>query len=121
MACAGLSVDLATVALYKLGDQRVVVPQRVEPERRPRQEPESVENNRPGRSRQGDPMPGVEPFRPQLASVPDDRRPALERLARWAQRLADEGLAEVSTYFGKRGETLLLPRLLPERVGLVSL
>jgi hypothetical protein len=41
--------------------------------------------------------------------------------AAWAQRLVDEGLAEVSTYFRKRGETLLLPRLLPERVGLVSL
>jgi hypothetical protein len=27
----------------------------------------------------------------------------------------------VSTYFGKRGEVLLLPRLLPERAGLVSL
>lgn len=113
----GLSVDLVTVALYQLGDQQIVVPQRVEPER---QQPESLET-RSGRSRQGDLMPGIEPFRAQLPTVPNDRRPALERLAQWAQRLADEGLAEVSTYFGKRGETLLLPRLLPDRVGLVSL
>lgn len=114
---SGLSVDLVTVALYNLGDQRIVVPQRVEPER---QQPESLEA-RSGRARQGDLMPGIEPFRAQLATVPNDRRPALERLAQWAQRLADEGLAEVWTYFGKRGETLLLPRLLPDRVGLVSL
>jgi hypothetical protein len=69
----------------------------------------------------GNVMPGVELFRAQLATVPDNRRPVLERFAAWAQRLADERLAEVSTYFGKRGEVLLRPRLLPERAGLVSL
>ncbi|HEU0086448.1 MAG TPA: hypothetical protein VFQ77_02140 [Pseudonocardiaceae bacterium] len=118
---SGLSVDLVTVAAYEIGDRRVIVPQRVEPERRQRQEAEPVEANRPGRPRIGDLMPGVEPFRAQLATVPNERRPPLERFVAWAQRLADEGLAEVSTYFGKRGEVLLLPRLLPERVGLVSL
>lgn len=60
-------------------------------------------------------------FARKLATVPDNRRPALERFAAWAQRLADERLAEVSTYFGKRGAVVLLPRLLPERAGLVSL
>lgn len=117
---SGLSVDLVTVAAYEIGGRRVLVPQRVEPERRQRQEPESVETKRSGRPRLDDLMPGVEPFRAQLATAPNDRRPALEQFAAWAQRLADEGLAEVSTYFGKRGEALL-PRLLPERAGLVSL
>jgi len=118
---SGLSVDLVTVAAYKIGGHRVVVPQRVEPERRQRQESESVETNQSGRPRLGDLMPGVESFRAQLATVPNDRRPTLERFAAWAQRLADEGLAEVWTYFGKRGETVLRPWLLRERVGLVSL
>jgi hypothetical protein len=117
----GLSIDLVTLAAYEIGDRRVIVPQRVEPERRHRQETEPVEANRPGRPRMGDLLPGVEPFRAQLGTVPVDRRPVLERFAAWAQRLADERLAEVSTYFGKRGEVLLLPRLLPERAGLVSL
>ncbi|MGH3933978.1 MAG: hypothetical protein ACRDS1_03170 [Pseudonocardiaceae bacterium] len=118
---SGLSVDLVTVAAYEIGDRRVMVPQRVEPERRPRQEAEPVEASRPGRPRMGDRMPGVGPFRAQLTTVPNDRRPALERFADWAQRLSHEGLAEVSTYFGKRGEVVLVPRLLPERAGLVSL
>lgn len=118
---SGLSVDLVTVAAYEIGGHSVLVPQRVKPERRQRQEPESVETKRPGRPRLGNLVPGVEPFRAQLATVPHDRRPALEQFAAWAQRLADEGLAEVSTYSGKRGEALLLPRLLPERAGLVSL
>jgi hypothetical protein len=118
---SGLSVDLVTLAAYEIGGQRVIVPQRVEPERRQRPEIEPVEANRSGRPRRGDIMPGVEPFRTQLATVPNNRRPALERFAAWAQRLADERLAEVSTYFGKRGEVMLLPRLLPERSGLVSL
>ena len=118
---SGLSIDLVTLAAYQIGDRRVIVPQRVEPERRHRPENEPVEINRPGRPRMGDILPGVEPFRAQLATVPDNRRPALERFAAWAQKLADEKLAEVSTYFGKRGEILLLPRLLPERAGLASL
>jgi hypothetical protein len=112
---------LVTLAAYEIGDRRVIVPQRVEPERRHRQETEPVEANRPGRPRMGDILPGVEPFRAQLGTVPDNRRRVLERFAAWAQRLADERLAEVSTYFGKRGEIMLLPRLLPERAGLVSL
>lgn len=118
---SGLSVDLVTLAAYEIGDRRVIVPQRVEPERRQPQETERVEANRSGRPRMGDIMPGVEPFRAQLATVPNNCRPALERFAAWAQRLADERLAEVSTYFGKRGEVVLLPHLLPERSGLVSL
>jgi len=118
---SGLSVDLVTLAAYEIGNRRVIIPQRVEPQRRQLQKTEPVETNRPGRPRMGDIMPGVEPFRSQLATVPSNCRPALERFAAWAQRLADERLAEVSTYFGKRGEVMLLPRLLPERAGLVSL
>lgn len=118
---SGLSVDLVTLAAYKIGDRHVIVPQRVEPERRQGREIEPAEASRAGRPRMGDIMPGVEPFRAQLTTVPNNCRPALERFAAWAQRLADERLAEVSTYFGKRGEVLLLPRLLPERAGLVSL
>jgi hypothetical protein len=38
----------------------------------------------------------------------------------WAERISEAGLAEVGTYFGKRGEVVLLPRLLPERSGLAS-
>jgi hypothetical protein len=48
-------------------------------------------------------------------------RPALEKLVAWAERIIDAGLAEVGTYFGKRGEVVLLPRLLPERSGLASM
>ncbi|MGH3908066.1 MAG: hypothetical protein ACRDTE_28385 [Pseudonocardiaceae bacterium] len=119
---AGLSVDLVTVAAYNINGRRVMVPQRVEPERRQRRpEPDPVEAGRTGRPRMGDLLPGVEPFRAQLSTVSEARRPALERLADWAQELADKQLAEVSTYFGKRGEVMLLPRLLPERAGLVSL
>lgn len=121
MVTSGLSVDLVTVAAYEIGGRRVVVPQCVEPERRPRPETGPVEASRPGRPRMGDHVPEVGAFRAQLATVPANRRPPLERFADWAQQLADEKLAEVSTYFGKRGEVVLLPRLLPERAGLVSL
>ena len=45
----------------------------------------------------------------------------LDTFVQWAERLSRAGLADVNTYFGKRGEVVLLPYLLPDRVGLVSL
>lgn len=71
---SGLSVDLVTLAAYKIGDRHVIVPQRVEPERRQGREIEPAEASRAGRPRMGDIMPGVEPFRAQLTTVPNNCR-----------------------------------------------
>lgn len=38
-----------------------------------------------------------------------------------AERISEAGLAELSTYFGKRAEVVLNPRLLPERATLATL
>ena len=51
---------------------------------------------------------------------PADRQPPLRRLYAWATSLQDEGLARLLTYFGKRGEVTLLPRLQPDNAGLVT-
>jgi hypothetical protein len=50
-------------------------------------------------------------------SIRHDNAPSVS----WAERISQAGLAEVGTYFGKRGDVVLLPRLLPERAGLASM
>jgi hypothetical protein len=81
----------------------------------------------PGRAKDVDAIPDGRP-RPGYRCIPRsaniasaEHRPTLEILLRWAERIQTSKLAEVSTYFGKRGEIVLLPRLLPERAVLVSL
>jgi hypothetical protein len=116
-----LVIDLIAVSSYDIAGQRVVVPQRVEPERPPRAEPSVPDTAIQPRSRAGELVAGLDAFRDRVASAPAEHRPTLEKLVGWAERISAAALAEISTYFGKRGEVVLLPRLLPERAGLASL
>lgn len=117
----GLVIDLITVTSYDIAGKRIVVPQRVEPERPTRAEAAPTESASTTQSRPGELVAGPDGFRERVKSAPANYLMVLEKLATWAERIAAAGLAEVSTYYGKRAEVVLLPRLLPERVGLVSL
>ncbi|MGH3811598.1 MAG: hypothetical protein ACRDUV_03950 [Pseudonocardiaceae bacterium] len=117
----GLVIDLVTVTSYDIDGRRVVVPQRVEPERPIRPDAPVSETAVLPRSRQGELVAGVEAFRQRIVSAPVDHRPVLETFVTWAERISEAGLAEVSTYFGKRAEVVLNPRLLPERAALATL
>jgi hypothetical protein len=119
----GLVIDLITVASYEIAGRRVVVPQRVEPERPARVDvPSTGETSGSPSSRPGELVAGAEGFRDRVASTSAEQRSVLDKLVTWANRIASLGPAlEISTYYGKRAEVVLLPRLLPDRVGLVSL
>jgi hypothetical protein len=116
----GLVIDLVTVTSYDVAGNRVVVPQRVEPERPLRPEASS-DSTVATASRAGELVPGVDAFRERATAAPAEHREMLEKFVVWAERVSRAGLADVNTYFGKRGEVVLLPYLLPDRVGLVSL
>jgi hypothetical protein len=116
-----LVIDLITVSSYDINGQRVVVPQRVQPEL-----PSPVEYSRQEvggspRTQSGGFTYGLEPFRERVTSAPAEHQNALGKLVAWAERIREADLAEIGTYFGKRGEAVLLPRLLPESAGLTSL
>lgn len=116
----GLSIDLITLTSYQVADRRVVVPQREEPERPSRPDPSDSDKSvkpAPATSK----VPGYEAFAERIAAAPDVHRPTLDLFVRWAQRVADAHLADVHTYFGKNDETVLLPYVPTEGVGLVSL
>lgn len=113
----GLSIDLITVTSYKVGDRTVVVPQREEPDRPVRTEP--IGTTEPAQVTRK--VPGFEAFAERVATAPAIHRPTLDLFVQWAQWVSDHGLADVHTYFGKNDETVLLPYVPGEGVGLVSL
>ncbi|MEX2120647.1 MAG: hypothetical protein WD847_13725 [Pirellulales bacterium] len=110
-----LVIDLVTIASYQIGSSTVLVPQRVEPERRP------VEQPRPSPERAaGQLSVGVEEFVEAIEKANEEDRPKLHRYVAWARRLEQEGLVTLSTFHGTSGRLTLLPRLQPENVGLVT-
>jgi hypothetical protein len=116
-----LVIDLITVSSYEIAGQRVVVPQRVQPETVAPIEYSRLEAGAGSRAQSPGFTYGIEPFRERALAAPAEYRESLAKMVAWAERVDQAGLAELGTYFGKRGELVLLPRLLPERVGLTSL
>lgn len=114
-----LLIDLVTVASYRIGGSEVIVPQRVEAERR-LVEPRPTT---PGSSEAtGRLVEGVEDFDASIAAVREHQRPALQRLRDWAVSLQREGLVRLPTYHMKGQNRLsLLPRLPDDGVGLVTI
>ena len=114
----GLSLDLIAVHSYRIGDHRIAIPQRVDPEHRP----EPSTSGSPGRSTAtGHTEKGVEPFRSRIASSPAQYHETFALMADWAEDLTRAGVVTSETYFGTSGSLVLLPRLVDEKVGLVSI
>lgn len=108
-------IDLISIASYRIGESSILVPQRVEPER-----PAEPETESPKKAR-GRLVTGADDFVAQIDSASPDQQPVLRQIAQWAQDLEVDGLCQLSTYHGVNNRWILLPRLQPENVGLVSL
>ena len=116
---SGLLIDLVTVSLYEVGDSQIILPQRVDPGSVV-VESAGVQRRVPARSA-GVETPGAEQFIASIDAAPKENREDLKRLAEWAQRLEAGGLARLSTYRGVSGRVTLLPRLMTETAGLVTI
>ena len=64
---------------------------------------------------------GSAEFRADIAELPLARRDVLARLADWAEAMERDGLVRLITYRGKSGITSLLPYLIGDDAGLVSI
>ncbi len=114
-----LLIDLVTVSSYRIGDSEVIVPQRVEAERRLIEPRPTTPIPPDGAGRLID---GVEDFDASIAAVREEQRPALQRLRDWAVALHREGLVGLKTYHTKHPNRLSqLPRFADENVGLVTI
>jgi hypothetical protein len=112
-----LTIDLITVSKYDIAGSMILVPQRVDPERRKVEEEPGPTAAPP---EQGYLADGADDFIAMFDAARPEERPKLERLTAWAQELANEGLARLRTYHGKSSITLL-PRLVPDNAGLVTI
>ena len=114
-----LVIDLVTVTPYDVDGTRIMVPQRVDPERV--YTPESPR-------RAGETKPSIVPtttgadeFVAAIDAAPAEDRAELRRLADWAISLEQEGLVRLLTGHGKKGRKTLLPRLRVDDAGLVTI
>lgn len=109
-----LVIDLITVSAYQVGDQRIVVPRRVQPERKPAAVAAT------GGAAQVAEFPGSQAFLDAYASTPEPQLSELRRLCTWADSLASGGLAQLVTVKAKV-LWALKPTLADEGVGLVTI
>jgi len=117
----GMSFDLIAVNSYKIGDHRIAVPQRLDPERRVDVGAASPARS-PRRTATGHAESGVQPFRDLISDRPEQYQATLELMANWTQELAVANRdVTATTYFGLSGDVSLLPRFKDENVGLVTL
>ncbi len=113
-----LVVDLVTVSAYQVGDRRVLVPQRLEPDRPVRDRPSEAV---PAPKRGGNYEPGAAGFIASIERAPLEHQPMFRRLAEWAQELERFRRITLATYWGRRGEITLLPRIQPDNGGLITI
>jgi hypothetical protein len=118
---AGVILDLITVSTYAVGDEHILVPQRVDPEHSP---PLAVvrvagTSGRSGRSNKPKPIDGSDQFRQAIERANGSARETLRGLLAWAEELERRGLATLKSVLGDDRQILLV--WLPgEKAGLVS-
>jgi hypothetical protein len=113
-----LVIDLITISAYMVNNSQILVPQRVEAER------QHVEASSPTATRskvEGLGFDGADDFIAAIDDAPQPSRVLLRRLTDWAQALEREKLIKLITYHGRNGVLTLLPRLVADDAGLVSI
>lgn len=115
-----LVIDLVTVAAYDVQGNRIMVPQRVDPER-VRAEPQRA----PAEAKASSTVPtsaGASEFLAFVDAAPmtPERLADVRRLVDWALSLEQAGLVRLLSGHGK-GRMTLLPRLYGDDVGLVTI
>lgn len=113
-----LVIDIITLASYSVNGSHVLVPQRIEAER---PQAESAQTAPSSTKTGGTLVEGAADFVASIEAAPEASRSLLRRLSNWAIRLEEEGLVKLQTYHGKKGTLTLLPRLVADDAGLVSI
>lgn len=115
---SGIVLDLVTVSAFEVGDEQILVPQRVDPDHQAEPPPPPMtRRTAPASTRQVD---GSEPFQEAVERATPEDQPDLRRLLEWARALEAERVATLRTYFGE-GREILLIWVRGEKAGLTSL
>jgi hypothetical protein len=112
-----LVIDLVTVSAYEIGGSKIIVPQRVDAERR-NDDAAPAKASSPSK---GVASEGAEAFEAAIENAKLEERPKLKRLVDWARSLEKEGVVELSSFIGKLDRWVLLPKLEADNAGLVTI
>lgn len=112
----GLLLDLVTMSAFDVGASRILVPQRIDPQRPSPPEPAL---QRVPSQRDAVPVEGADAFAERIATYPAVVQPAHRRLLDWARDLERQGLARLWSTVG-RTQDVLQVRVRGEQVGLVT-
>jgi hypothetical protein len=116
---AGVVVDLISVSAYDVGDEQILVPQRVDPEHDA--SVTAVRTEAPTRrATKPKPVDGTEPFEQAIERTDGATQDSLRRLLAWARELENRKLATLKTVLGE-GRQILLVWLPGEKAGLVTI
>lgn len=118
---SGVVLDLITVSAYEAGLEKLLVPQRVDPEHPGEQiaaTTVTATHRSGGKPRRE--VDGSDAFEEAIAQAVEPARTELQRLLAWARHLEAEGLATLRTVFGQ-GREVLTVWVRGEKAGLVSI
>jgi|GEM_PF-464287 len=119
---AGVVLDLITVSTYQVGDEQILVPQRVDPEHVPEAKAVRTARASSGAARAARPTPidGADQFAQSIERADGSTRDALRRLLDWAEQLEARQLATLKSVLGDDRQILLV--WIPgQKAGLVSI
>lgn len=115
-----LTIDLITLNIYEVNGAKVALPQRVSPDLSAM--PLSTAYNRTRSSgRRGELTDGADVFRDSIKDIEGDTGEIFGKLIEWAEEVASLPNVRLFTFSGVGGRITLLPRIMPDRAGLVTL
>lgn len=112
-----LQIDLVTVSAFEVNATQVVLPKRVTPERHTA----VVEQSRAKQTSTGTRFEGADEFETSIAAAPVGMQEELRNLLTWARELEAKGYVKLSTFRGSGGRTTLLPTIVGDTAGLVTI
>lgn len=112
-----LVIDLITVAAYEVNGTRMLIPQRVDPDR-----PTAASTpNSPSKTPATGHLIPPEEFEAAISDAPVPEQVKLRRLYAWATELEQKGLVRLLAFRGTTGRTTLLPYVPGDEAGLVTI
>jgi hypothetical protein len=112
---------LITVAAYDIAGSRIIVPQRIEPDHTAPEPAIANGNATKATQPSGQLTSGADAFFAAIETSPETHHAELRRLAEWAVTLEREGLVNLATFKGISNRFTLLPRLVSDNAGLVTI
>ena len=115
-----LTIDLISVEVYDVNGAKVALPQRVSPDLSATIPHATTGSAKTTVSKRIE-SDGSDAFRASIADTTGKTRSTFDKLIDWAERLASLPNVRLSSFAGASGRFTLLPRIMPDNVGLVTI